>query len=71
MQGPTLDQKIGMLLLRLATTQRDAERIALALETESDPSETIGKVLYKCRRHLGPAMMPGYRRSGTIKKRLR
>ena len=71
MQGPTLDQKIAMLLLRLATTSRGAARIALALEIERDPSETIGKVLYECRRYLGPAMMPGYRRGGTVKKRLR
>lgn len=67
----TLDQRLGALLIYLATSQRDKAAIQLALEVSSDPSETIARVLHEGRKHLTPAMMPGYRRQGSIKSRLR
>jgi len=59
------------MLVYLATSQRDVDRIRRALELETDPSETIARILYEGRKHLGPAMMPGYRRAGKNPLRLK
>jgi hypothetical protein len=64
------EQRLGALLIYLATSDRDKAAVQLALELETDPSETIGRILHHGRKYLGPAMMPGYRRQGSIKNRL-
>lgn len=53
-----LDHRLGAVLVYLATSQRDANAIRLALEIETDPSETIANILYEGRKYLAPAMMP-------------
>lgn len=63
-------QRLGALLIYLATSDRDKAAVQLALEVQTDPSETIGRILHEGRKHLGPPMMPGYRRQGSIKSRL-
>jgi hypothetical protein len=66
-----LDQRIASILVRLATTPRHASQIIHQLETNTDPSNEIALILYDSRKHLCPAMMPGYRRSGHNRRRLR
>jgi hypothetical protein len=68
-----LDQRLSALLVYLATSGHDAHAIRTALETETDPSETIARILHEGRKNLAPAMMPGYRRAGRsdVKRRLK
>ena len=65
-----LEQRLGALLIYLATSARDKAAVQLALETDTDPSEPIARILHEGRKYLGPPMMPGYRRQGPIKNRL-
>lgn len=65
----TLDQRLTAILVYLATSQRDADAIRLVLETQTDPSESVSRILYEGRKHLAPAMMP-VDRSGAKNLRL-
>lgn len=66
-----LDQRLYALLVYLAVSRRDADAIRTALETQTDPSEDIARILHEGRKNLAPAMMPGYRRQGKNPLRLR
>jgi hypothetical protein len=65
-----LDQRLAAILVYLATSQGDKNAIRLALEIETDPSETIARILHEGRKYLSPAIMPD-RRAGVMLMRSR
>lgn len=65
----TLDQRLTAILVYLATSQRDADAIRHVLETQTDPSEDVSRILHEGRKRLAPAMMP-VNRSGQKNLRL-